>query len=46
MRRFHLGALAAAVILALLPDAVRADRVTVKGTVLEGTVESSRRAPS
>ncbi len=40
MRRSDLEALAVAAILGLVPDPSRGDRVTVKGTTLEGTVES------
>lgn len=40
MRRFDLGALAVAAIVGLVPDPGRGDRVTVKGTTLEGTVKS------
>ena len=40
MRGFDLGALALALWAGVVPDGGRADRVTVKGTVLEGTVKS------
>jgi putative salt-induced outer membrane protein YdiY len=40
MRRIDLGALAAVVILGGVPDPGSGDRVTVKGTTLEGTVKS------
>lgn len=40
MRRFDLGALAVAAMIGLVPDPGRGDRVTVKGTTLEGTVKS------
>ena len=40
MRGFDLGALALALWVGIVPDGGRADRVTVKGTVLEGTVQS------
>jgi putative salt-induced outer membrane protein YdiY len=40
MRGYDLGALALAVWVGTVPDVGRADRVTVKGTVLEGTVKS------
>jgi hypothetical protein len=40
MRGVDVGALALALLLVGVPEPARADRVTVKGTVLEGTVKS------